>query len=65
MNKNNLMLVVICFVWVLFILWELFVTEWSLLKNKDAFRVDILIIFPLLQIITIYTLKKSYRYTKN
>ncbi|WP_418514040.1 hypothetical protein [Corallibacter sp.] len=60
MKTNKLTLVVIIFVWVLFIVWELLITEWSLIKNKNTFRVDILIIFPLLQFITIYTLIKVF-----
>jgi hypothetical protein len=55
---------VIIFIWILFISRELLITEWSLIKNKDAFRVDLLIIFPLLQFITIYTLIKVFSKTK-
>ncbi len=64
MKTNNLMLIVISLAWVLFITWELFVTEWSYLKDENIFRVDLLIIFPLLQTITIYTLIKIFRKTK-
>jgi len=64
MKTNKLTLMVIIFIWILFISWELLVTEWSLIKNKDAFRVDLLIIFPLLQFITIYTLIKVFSKTK-
>jgi len=64
MKTNNLMLIVISLAWVLFITWELFVTEWSYLKDENIFRVYLLIIFPLLQIITIYTLIKIFRKTK-
>ena len=64
MKTNKLTLMVIIFIWILFISWELLITEWSLIKNKDAFRVDLLIIFPLLQFITIYTLIKVFSKTK-
>jgi len=64
MKTNNLTLIVISLVWVLFIVWELFVTEWSYFKDENTFRVDLLIIFPLLQIITIHTLIRTFRKTK-
>ncbi len=64
MKTNNLTLIVISLVWVLFIVWELFVTEWSYFKDENIFRVDLLIIFPFLQIITVYTLIKIFRKTK-
>jgi len=64
MKTNILTLVVLGFAWILFIVWDLFVTQWSYLKSEHIFRVDLLIIFPSLQIITIYTLIKIFRKTK-
>jgi len=64
MKTNILTLVVLGFAWILFIVWDLFVTQLSYLKSEHIFRVDLLIIFPSLQIITIYTLIKIFRKTK-
>lgn len=64
MKTNNLIVIVICFVWVLFIIWELFVTKWKHSINENTFRIDIIIILPLIQFITTYTLVKTYKYTQ-
>jgi len=56
--KNKSTILMIVGVWILFIIWELYTTQWILISNSSVLRIDLLIILPTLQFITISTLIK-------
>jgi len=51
-------------IWIIFLVWEIYVTEWSILNDKNIIRIDLLIILPIIQLITISTLIKAFNNNK-
>ena len=61
--KNNIVVIILTSVWLAYFVWEYFVSEWAKSITTPIIRVDLIMIYPILFIITviiIYILYKNY-----
>lgn len=55
----------ICVVWITFLIWELYATQWAVVNNENLIRIDLLIILPVLLLITITALIRTFKNDTN
>lgn len=59
--KKKALGVAILIIWVIFFIWELEVAKWIREMKGDIIRLDLIIIFPGLVLLTIYTLNHVFK----